>query len=116
MHARDKVLLEEIQNYYQVGNISLNSKGGISFRIQSTKDLAKIVAHLDLYPLKTKKRSDYLLFKEILNLILNKEHLTISGLQICVAIKASMNLGLSSSGRDFTRSFPRYNSNFKTCS
>ena len=97
LHARDKVLLEEIQNYFQVGNIFINSKGGISFRIQSPKDLAKIVAHLDLYPLKTQKSSDYILFKEVLNLILNKEHLTISGLHKIVAIKASMNLGLSKS-------------------
>lgn len=86
-----------LQNYFQVGNIFINSKGGISFRIQSPKDLAKIVAHLDLYPLKTQKFSDYLLFKEVLNLILNKEHLTISGLHKIVAIKASMNLGLSKS-------------------
>jgi hypothetical protein len=95
LHARDKVLLGEIQNYFQVGNIFINSKGGISFRIQSPKDLAKIVAHLNLYPLKTQKFSDYILFKEALNLILNKEHLTISGLHKIVAIKASMNLGLS---------------------
>ena len=102
MHARDKVLLEEIQNYYQVGNISLNSKGGISFRIKSTKDLPKIVAHLDLYPLKLKKKIRLLTFfcsmkLEILNLILNKEHLTKSGLHKIVAIKATMNLGLSNS-------------------
>jgi len=89
--------LEGIQNYFQVGNIFLNSKGGISFRIQSPKDLTKIVAHLDLYPLKTQKFSDYILFKEVLNLILNKEHLTLSGLHKVVSIKASMNLGLSKS-------------------
>jgi hypothetical protein len=97
LHARDKLLLEEIQNYFQVGKIFINSKGGISFKIQSPKDLAKIVVHLDLYPLKTQKSSDYILFKEVLNLILNKEHLTISGLHKIVAIKASMNLGLSKS-------------------
>jgi hypothetical protein len=34
---------------------------------------------------------------EVLNLILNKEHLTISGLLKIVAIKASMNLGFSQS-------------------
>lgn len=97
LHARDKVLLKEIQNYFQVGNLFLNSRGGISFRIQSPKDLAKIVDLLDLYPLRTQKFSDYVLFKEALNLILNKEHLTLSGLHKIVAIKAKMNLGLSES-------------------
>jgi len=97
LHARDKVLLKEIQNYFQVGNIFINSREGTSFRIQSPKDLAKIVDHLDLYPLITQKLSDYELFKEVLNLILNKQHLTLSGLHKIVAIKASMNLGLSES-------------------
>jgi len=97
LHARDKALLKEIQNYFQVGNIFLNSREGVSFRIQSPKDLAKIVALLDLYPLKTQKFSDYVLFKEALNLILNKQHLTLSGLHKIVAIKAKMNLGLSES-------------------
>lgn len=89
--------MEEIQSYLQVGNIFIKSTGGISFRIQSPKDLAKIVDHLELYPLKTNKLSDYLLFKEVLNLIIIKEHLTLSGLHKIVSIKASMNLGLSKS-------------------
>jgi hypothetical protein len=52
---------------------------------------------MDLYPLRTQKFSDYVLFKEALNLILNKQHLTLSGLHKIVAIKAKMNLGLSES-------------------
>ena len=71
MHVRDKVLLEKIQNYFQAGNLFITSNDGISFRIQSTKDLAKLIAHLDKYPLKTQKFSDYILFKEVFNLILN---------------------------------------------
>lgn len=97
MHARDIALLKEIKNNFQVGNIHIKSKEGVSFRIQSPKDLAKIVDHLDLYPLRTQKFSDYVLFKEALNLILNKQHLILSGLHKIVAIKAQMNLGLSES-------------------
>jgi len=58
LHVKDKVLLEEIQNYFQspafargVGNIFINSRQGVSFRIQSPKDLATIIDHIDLYPL-----------------------------------------------------------------
>jgi hypothetical protein len=43
----------------------------------------------------TKKFADYKLFKEAYNLIINQEHLTIDGLNKIIAIKASMNLGLS---------------------
>lgn len=53
--------------------------------------------HLDTYPIRTQKISDYVLFKEVFNLVLNKEHLTLSGLHKIVAIKASVNLGLSES-------------------
>lgn len=72
LHVKDNALLEEIQNYYQVGNIFIKSRQGVSFRIQSTKDLAKIFDHLDTYPLRTQKISDYVLFKEVFNLVLNK--------------------------------------------
>lgn len=80
-----------------MGNIYIKSGGTVSFRIQSPKDLAKIIEHCYLYPLRTQNWSDYVLFKEIFNLILNKQHLTLSGLQKIVAIKSSMNLGLSES-------------------
>lgn len=96
LHVKDKALLEEIQICLQVGNIFTNSRQGTSLRIKSPKDLAKIVDHLDSNPLITKKKlSDYVFFKEALNLISNKQHLTLAGLHVIVAIKAAINLGLS---------------------
>ena len=97
LHVKDKALLEVIQKYIQVGNTFTNSREGMSFRIQSPKGLAKIVEHLDSNSLITQKLSDYVLFKEALNLISNKQHLTLAGLHEIVAIKAAMNLGLSES-------------------
>jgi len=43
----------------------------------------------------TKKRADFLLFKMCIELMIKKEHLTIQGLQKMLAIRASMNKGLS---------------------
>lgn len=43
----------------------------------------------------TQKFADYQLFKRVLCLIINKEHLTVEGLNKVVAIRASLNLGLS---------------------
>ncbi|RMZ69700.1 laglidadg endonuclease [Pyrenophora seminiperda CCB06] len=57
--------------------------------------LKKIIEHFDNYPFITQKYGDYLLFREAVILILRKEHLTLAGLEKFVAIKASMNLGLS---------------------
>ena len=41
LHIKDKDLLEEIKNYFQVGNLFIGSKRDISFRIQSPKDLVQ---------------------------------------------------------------------------
>ena len=54
-----------------------------------------IINHFNKYPLLTQKRADFLLFEKIALLMNNKEHLTDAGLHKIVAIKASMNLGLS---------------------
>lgn len=44
-----------------------------------------------------KKRADFILFKQALDLIRSKEHLTTSGLEKIVNIRASMNLDLPGS-------------------
>lgn len=88
--------MEQIKNYLGVGNIFYRHDiDQIQFRIQSTKDLAKIIDHFDQSPLITQKLADFQLFREAYDLIINKEHLTVSGLQKIVAIKALMNHGLS---------------------
>jgi len=63
--------------------------------VESIKELQVIVDHFDKYPLITQKVSDYLLFKQSFEFIKNKEHLAIEGLNKLVAIKASLNLGLT---------------------
>jgi hypothetical protein len=63
--------------------------------IRSVKDLAVIIDHFDKYPLITQKQANYILFKQALELINRKEHLTSKGLQKIVNIRASMNNGLT---------------------
>lgn len=50
-----------------------------------------IINHFDTYPLLTQKRADFELFKQIIDIISRKEHLSEKGLQQIVNIKASMN-------------------------
>nr|QBM31520.1 hypothetical protein [Arthrobotrys musiformis]QBM31596.1 hypothetical protein [Arthrobotrys musiformis] len=97
LHEKDKALLSYIQNSLGVGIITkggLNAKS-IQFSVNSIKDLKIIINHFDKYPLITQKLIDYKLFKQALDLISLKEHLTIKGLRKIVAIKASINTGLS---------------------
>jgi len=96
LHIKDKAILEQIKNYFGVGNIyHKDTLNKIQYRVQSTNDLAKIISHFDQFPLITQKLADFQLFKEAYNLVLNREHLTLSGLSKIVAIKALMNRSLS---------------------
>ena len=53
-----------------------------AFRVTSPKQiLDKIIPHFDKYSLITQKQADYLLFKQILLLIEQGEHLKVKGLQ-----------------------------------
>ena len=89
--------MEQLQNYFGVGRIFKHGPQSQSllFKVQSTKELKLIINHFDKYPLITQKRADFELFKQAFDLMLNKEHLTIDGLHKILAIKASMNRGLS---------------------
>lgn len=67
------------------------------------KELKVLIKHFDSYGLITQKWSDYQLFKQGIELLANKEHLTTEGLNKLIAIKASLNLGLSN---ELKTSFP----------
>ena len=95
LHEKDITLLKQIQFQFNVGNITKQGSQSVQFRISSVKDLAVIIEHFNKYPLITQKWADYELFKQAFYIVKNKEHLTMEGLHNIVAIKASMNTGLS---------------------
>ena len=102
LHVKDIALLEKIQaSLGGVGSITTRDNQ-VSFKVYY-KDLAVLIDHFDNYPLITKKRADFELFKRVLGLINRQEHLTPEGLIKIVSIKASMNKGLS---EDLKTAFP----------
>lgn len=103
LHNRDRELLEAIQRTLNVGKIYKHGSDSIQYRVSSLSNLQVIIEHFDNYPLITQKQADYLLFKEAVNLIKNKEHLSLTGLLKLVSIKATLNWGLS---EKFKESFP----------
>ena len=54
-----------------------------------------MVTHFKKYPAHTQKQGDFELCCVVLKIIERREHLTLEGLRKIVAIKASMNRGLS---------------------
>jgi len=103
LHNKDLPLLKKIQSYFDVGTIIIyKHNNSAMFRVGDQKQLMEvIIPHFAKYPLLTKKRADFLLFKSILKMILNKDHLKIEGLNKIVSIRASMNDGLSKIQMEF---------------
>lgn len=94
----DLPLLLIIQSYFGVGAIYTNksNNSSVSYTVHSTKDLINvIIPHFDKYPLLTLKSVDFEMFKRVIELMLKGEHLTTEGFRKVVALKATMNTGLS---------------------
>lgn len=95
LHKRDHSLLLQFQQFLNgIGTVSIY-KDKVQYVIRSKPDLTLLILHFHNYPLLTQKAADFLLFKEVVNLINRKAHLTNEGLYQIVNIKASINLGLS---------------------
>lgn len=98
LHSKDLSLLKDIQFFFKgIGNIDLKSNRNVAFyRVSDIESIRNvIILHFNKYPLQSAKSVDFLLFKQCVNLIANKEHLNKSGFEQIIAIKAGLNLGLS---------------------
>lgn len=98
MQDRDRTLIQSIQEFFGgIGYVSKPNKNStVEFRVSTVKDLADVIfLYFDNNPIITKKHSDYLLFKQIVLLMLNKEHNTLTGIQKIVKLRASLKLGIS---------------------
>jgi len=102
LHKRDLSLLLQLQQFLGgIVSIHVNQTlNKVNYSVDSKKDLTNLIIHLDRYTLLTQKAADFILFKEVVELMKNKVHLSIEGLKKIINIKASMNLGLS----DFLKS------------
>ena len=91
LHTKDRALLEKIQNYLGIGGISTQGTNGVQFYINSIKDRKILVEFLNENPLISQKRVDFTIYRDIVQLMENREHLTLAGLQKIVALKANLN-------------------------
>ena len=89
LHKRDVLLLKQIKNFFfGVGNI-YKHRSNVVYSVQSFNDLSKvIIPHFNKYTLLTQKKSDFLLFKSIINLLNNKSQFYDEGLQEILNIRA----------------------------
>ena len=98
LNEKDKALLEQIKIFFRVGFIDYKEKTkSFMFWVNSLEELKIIIDHFEKYPLMTRKRADYELWKQVFYLMLRGEHRTLEGIQKIVAIRASMNQGIKRS-------------------
>ena len=96
VHKVDIALLERIQVYFGVGKIYYGPGNLVRFQVTSLEELINvIIPFYDKYPLVSQKRADFLLFKEIIEIIKTKEHMTKLGFEKILNIKAALNTGNS---------------------
>jgi len=76
--------------------ISKLASNSVLFRVSSIDELKVIIDHFDRYPLISYKYKDYLLFKQAFELVQKKNIFLLKVKKKIVAIKASINLKLSS--------------------
>jgi hypothetical protein len=98
LNSRDAALIEKIQDFFGgIGKISYRKKdNAVYFTVKSVKDLMNvIIPHFEKFPLLTEKQADFVLFKEIVTIMSNKQHLNIEGLNKIMMLKSSLNKGLT---------------------
>ena len=64
LHVKYKPVLDKICKLLKVGRIYEKGPSAVEFNVISIKELEAVINHFDKYPLNTKKRADYLLWKK----------------------------------------------------
>lgn len=93
LHVKDLSILNLLQDYFNgVGKIYHDTEQNeVLYRVGSMKELETIISHFDNYSLITQKYIDFVLFKQVIELMKNREHLSLVGILKIANIKASMN-------------------------
>lgn len=78
--------------FFNCGFITANKDGSVYFLVRDIKSLNDIIIpHFVNYPLRGTKYLDFINFKDAINLINNKDHLTIVGIDKLIKISTGMN-------------------------
>jgi len=98
LNLKDSFLIHQLKEFFGgIGTLTIDKKANaLKYLVRSLKDLTTIIIpHFKKYPLLTQKAADFILFQQIVELMMKDAHLTIEGLQEIINIKASKNLGIS---------------------
>jgi LAGLIDADG endonuclease len=96
--AKSLSVLEDLQRFFQCGNIYENRRTDnhreslYRYCVRSFNDLEdKIIPFFEKYPLRTAKRHDLVIFRQVIRLIKSRIHLTPEGIEKIRTLAATMN-------------------------
>jgi hypothetical protein len=96
VNIRNKELLEKIRDTLGSGVIVNNSTNSCILKIVSLSEIINtIIPHFEKYPLMTKTREEFELFKQVALIMKKKEHLSSEGFHKILSLKAAMRNGLT---------------------
>jgi hypothetical protein len=96
-HKRDLQVLYALKKYFQCGVVRVNHGDRMAFRVRGLKNLnERIVPFFEKHQLKTKKRQDFMAFRQILLKMNSGAHLTEEGIVEIKEIASKMNTQKSS--------------------
>ena len=91
-HERDVQILHALKSHFGCGVVRKNNGDRMAYRVRGHEHLSKnIIPFFEKHPLKTRKRVDFIKFREIVNLMSRGDHLTVDGVENIRAIAEQMN-------------------------
>lgn len=97
LHEKDKDILYQIQSFFGVGAVYQRPDRKKSvYRVTNVTYIKNvIIPHFTNYPLISKKGIDFLLWSKVVEIILNKDHISKEGFLKILSYYASINKGVS---------------------
>jgi hypothetical protein len=90
-HERDVQILYALKSFFGCGVVRRNHDQRMAFRVRGIKHLKeRVIPFFEAHPLKTKKRIDFMKFREVVLLMARGEHLTPEGIERIREIAARM--------------------------
>jgi LAGLIDADG endonuclease len=91
-HERDVQVLQALKSHFGCGVVRKNNGDRMAFRVRGHEHLSKnIVPFFEKHQLKSRKRVDFVKFREIVNLMNDGAHLTGEGVKRIRTITEEMN-------------------------
>jgi hypothetical protein len=91
-HERDVQVLHALKSYFGCGVVRKNNGDRMAFRVRGHEHLSKnVIPFFEKHPLKSRKRVDFIKFREIVSLMSRGMHLTGEGVEQIRAIAEQMN-------------------------